>query len=137
MTACERGPLGQRHVGFGLAQACGHNDLAFDPVPIWLFRNRLDHEAEQSKSVVGIFEARIRCDGRRQLQVRHQLLRAEIRPSIAELAGVGAVAGETGAVRQQLRDRGLGYLRMQAFDILPDRIVQPQFALLAQLHDSG
>ena len=137
VTACERDALGQRHVGLGLAQACGSDDLALDPAGIRFARNRFDHEAQQSKSVVGIFEARVGRDDRRQLQVRHQLLRTEIRPAIAELSSVGAVAGETGAVRKQLRDRGLRDLRMQAFHVLPDRIIQPQFALLAQLHDSG
>ena len=31
----------------------------------------------------------------------------------------------------------LGDVRMQAADILADRIVEPQLALLAQLHDAG
>jgi hypothetical protein len=40
-------------------------------------------------------------------------------------------------VREGLRDGGFRDLRMQAFDILPDRIVKPQLAPLAEFHDSG
>ena len=40
-------------------------------------------------------------------------------------------------MRQQLRDGLLGDVRMQTADILPDRIVEAQFAPLAQLHDGG
>ena len=61
----------------------------------------------------------------------------EVGPAVDELAGIGAVAGKAGAVRQKLRDGGFGDLRMQALHILPDRIVQPQLTLLPQLHDSG
>ena len=73
----------------------------------------------------------------RRLQRRHQLLVVEIGPAVGEVSGVIAVAGEAGAVRQQLRDGRLRDLRVQALDVLSDGIVQPQFALFAQLHDSG
>src|SRR3954463_12286042 len=39
-------------------------------------------------------------------------------------------------MRKQLRDRGLRDLRMQTADILSYRLLEPQFALLAQLHDA-
>lgn len=87
--------------------------------------------------MVRIFETGVGGNRRRRLQVRHELLRVKIGPVIGELSGVGAIAGEAGAVRQQLRDGGFRDLRMEAFDKLPDRIVQPQFAPLAELHDSG
>ena len=38
---------------------------------------------------------------------------------------------------ENLRDGDFRHLAVQALDILPDLIVEPQFALLAQLHDSG
>jgi len=137
VTARERGRLEKWHVGFGLAQAGGCHDLALDPAAIRLARDRLDHEAKQAKAMVRIFEARVGRNRRRRPQLGHQLPLAQIRPTVAELAGVSAVAGEAGAVRQQLRDRGLRDLRMQPLDVKPCGIVEPQFALLAQLHDSG
>jgi hypothetical protein len=38
---------------------------------------------------------------------------------------------------KKLRDRGFRDLRMQVLHILADRVIQPQLASLAQLHDSG
>ena len=129
--------FGQRHVGRGFAQACRLDDLAFDPDAIGLPGDRFDRQPEQSEPVVRVFETRIGRDGRRQLEFSHQLLRIEVGSPVDELAGIGAVAGQAGAVREKLRDGGFGDLRMQALHILPDRIVQPQLALLPQLHDSG
>jgi len=100
VTARERGRLEKWHVGFGLAQAGGCHDLALDPAAIGLARDRLDHEAKQAKAMVRIFEARVGRNRRRRPQLGHQLPLAQIRPTVAELAGVGAVAGEAGAVRQ-------------------------------------
>jgi len=62
---------------------------------------------------------------------------AEIRPAISELSGVGAIAGEPGAVRKKLRDGRVRDLAVEPLHILPDRVVQPQFAPFAELHDSG
>jgi hypothetical protein len=87
--------------------------------------------------MIGIFQARGGLDHGRRLQIRHQLLLIKIGLAVDELSAVGAVAGEAAAMRQQLRDRGFRDPRVQPFDILPDRIVQPQFAPLAQLHDAG
>jgi hypothetical protein len=87
--------------------------------------------------MVRIFEAGVGLDGGWQLEFCHELLLIKVWPAIGELSGVGAIAGEAGAMREKLRDGGLGHLRMQALYILPDRIVQPQFAPFAQLHDCG
>ena len=137
VAARERRALGKRRVRLGLAQACGLDDLALDPDGVGLLRHGFDHEAEQAKAVIGIFEARAGLDRGRQLQLREQLLGVEIGAAVDELAGIGAVARQPGAVREHLRDRRLGDARMQAADILADRIVEPELALLAQLHDAG
>jgi hypothetical protein len=87
--------------------------------------------------MIGIFEARVGLDDGRRLEVGDQFLGTEERPAIVKLFAGGAVADKAGAVGENLRDGGFRYLAVQAFDILPDRIVEPQFALFAQLHDSG
>jgi hypothetical protein len=38
---------------------------------------------------------------------------------------------------KDLRDGSFRDLAVQVLDILPDRIVEPQFSLLAEFHDSG
>ncbi len=137
VAARERRALGKRRVRLGFAQARRLDDLALDPDGVGLFRDGLDHEAEQAKTVIGIFEAGAGLDRGRQLQLREQLLRVEIGAAVDELAGIGAVARQARAVRQHLCDRRLGNARMQAADMLADGIVEPELALLAQLHDAG
>ncbi|MET4444749.1 hypothetical protein ABIB75_003026 [Bradyrhizobium sp. GM2.2] len=73
----------------------------------------------------------------RPLQFREQLARVEIGTAVDELAGIGAVARQSRAVREHLRNRRFGDARMQAGDMLADGIVEPELALLAQLHDAG
>src|SRR6202000_3023922 len=97
----------------------------------------LDHQAEQSKSMVRIFEPVAGFDRRRQFERGDQLLVVEIRPAVGEISGVGAVAGETGAMRQKLRNGRLRNLLVQVLSVLSARITQSQFAPFAQLHDSG
>jgi hypothetical protein len=87
--------------------------------------------------MVGIFEAGIGFDRGWRLELCHELLLAEIGPAIGELSGVGAIAGEAGAVGENLRDGGIRDLAVEALHILPDRIVQPQFPPFAELHESG
>ncbi|MGY4428991.1 hypothetical protein ACVWWO_001468 [Bradyrhizobium sp. F1.13.1] len=89
------------------------------------------------KPWVGIFEACARLDYGRQLQFREQLARVEIGTAVDELTGIGAVARQSRAVRQHLRNRRFRDARMQAGDILANGIVEPELALLAQLHDAG
>ena len=137
MAACERDIFGDRHVRHGLAQTGGIDDLALDPDRVGLLGDRFDHKAKETEAVVGVFETRIGLDRGRQPQFCQQFPLGEVGPAINELAGIRAIAGEAGTVRKHLRDGGFRDLRMQAFDILPDRIVEPQLALLAQLHDFG
>jgi hypothetical protein len=137
MAARKRKALRSRHVRLGLAEPRGFDDLTLDPDRVGLRGDRLDHEAQQSKTVVGIFEARVGLDGDGRLKLRQQLLLIEIGPGVDELPGVGAVAGEAGAVRERLRDCGPRNPRMQPVHILPDRVVELQFAPLAQFHQSG
>ena len=137
VAARERRAFGQRHAGLGFVQARGIDDLALDPDAIRLFGDCLDHKADQPVAVIGIFEACVGLDDGRRLQVGHQFLGAEERPAVGKLSGRGAVADKAGAVGENLRDGGFRHLAVQALDILPDRIVEPQFALFAQLHDSG
>ena len=66
-----------------------------------------------------------------------QFLYAKERAAVGILADGGAVADKAGAVGENLPDGGFRHTAVQALDILPDRIVEPQFALLAQLHDAG
>ena len=51
------------------------------------------------------------------------------------MPGGHAIADDAGAVGENLRDGGFRNAWMQALDILPDGIVEPQFALFAQFHD--
>ena len=85
-------------------QARGFDDLAFDPDPIGLLGDRFDHKADQSVAVIGIFEACIRLDDRRRLEVGGQFLGAEKWPVIGKLFGGGAVADEAGAMGEDFRD---------------------------------
>ncbi|MGY3276418.1 hypothetical protein ACVJ5M_004015 [Bradyrhizobium sp. S3.7.6] len=137
MAARERCALGKRRIRLSLAQACGLDDLALDPGGVGLLRHGFDDEAEQAKAVVGVFEARPRLDRGRQLQFREQLPGVEIGTVVDELPGIGAIARQPRAVREHLRNRRLGDARMQAADMLADRVVEPQLALVAQLHDAG
>ncbi len=98
MPARERNAFGDGHVGLGLAQTGGIDDLALDPDLIRLRGDRLDHKTEQSVSVVRIFEARVGLDGGRRPEFCHQFLLAKVWPAIGELPGIGAIAGEAGAV---------------------------------------
>ncbi len=52
------------------------------------------------------------------------------------MTAIGAVADDTGAMREQLGDRHLRHRLMEIADILPDRIVEPELAPLAQFHDA-
>ena len=137
VAARERRAFDERHAGLGLAQACGVDDLAFDPDAIRLFDDRFDHEANQSESMVGIFEAGVGLDQGRRPEVGDQFLGAEERPAFGILPAGGTVADKPGAVGENLREGGFRHLTVQAVDILPDWIVEPQFALLPELHDSG
>lgn len=62
VTACERRTFGEQRVRLGLAQTRGFDDLALDPGGVGLLRHRFDHETEQAKAVIGIFEARAGLD---------------------------------------------------------------------------
>lgn len=137
MAAREQRTLGKRCVRLGLAQACRLDDFALDPDRVGLLRHRLDHETDQAETVIGIFEARAGFDRGRQLQLREQFPGVEIGAAVDELTGIGAIACQPGTVRQHLRNRRLSDARMQAADILADRVVEPDLALLAQLHDAG
>lgn len=137
MAARKQRAPGKRCVRFGLAQACRLDDLALDPGRIGLLGHRFDDEPHQGKAVVGIFEARAGLDRGRQLQLGEKLFRVEIGAAVDELAGISAVARQPGAVREHLGNRGLGHARMQVAHILADGIVEPELALLAQLHDAG
>src|SRR5262249_17908786 len=112
------------------------DDLALDPGRIGLARDPLDYEAKQREAVVGIFEARVGFDRRRQLEFSEQLGLVEIGPGVDELPGIGTVPGEAGTVREELRKARLCDPRMQPRYIAADRIIEPQFALFAQLHQA-
>ena len=79
----------------------------------------------------------IRLDHRRILEVGHQLIDGREWTAILEEPGVGAIAHDAGAVGEDLAECCCGYLRVQAFHIFADRVVQAQFAGLAQFHDAG
>lgn len=137
MAARKQRAARKRRIRFGLAQACRLDDLALDPGGVGLLGHRFDDEPHQGKAVVGIFEARAGLDRGRPHQLGEKLFRVEIGTAVDELAGIGAVARQPGAVREYLGDRGLGDTRMQAADILADGIIEPDLALLAQPHDAG
>ena len=54
-----------------------------------------------------------------------------------ELAGLLAVADDAGAVGEDLAERGAGNPRVQTVDVVSDRVVELELALLAQLHHAG
>ena len=87
--------------------------------------------------MVRILEAGIRLDYRGRCKIRQQLSFAEERSPILPLAAVGAVAGDTGAVRKQLGDCRRRNLRMQALDVPPDAIIKAELTLFAKLHNAG
>src|SRR5215475_973744 len=130
-------PGRMRHVGRGLGETGGIDDLALDPDGVGLAGDRLDREPEQSVAVVGVFEACVRRDRRYLSQLGQKLIGLEVRPPIRELSGVATVADQPGAVREQLRDRGLRDLLMQLLDVVADCIVELQSLQLPQPHDAG
>src|SRR5262249_7315748 len=87
--------------------------------------------------MVRVFEAGAALQDRRLRQVGPQLIGIAKGPAIVPLAAVDAVADDPRAVRQQLQDRHLGQLRMQAVDMAASPVVKRQAAFLAQLHDAG
>ena len=91
----------------------------------------------ETVAVVGVFEAAVRRQRRSLGERRAQLVLAEERAAVLPLAGIGAVADQPGAVRQQLRERHLGDGRMQAVNKPPCRIVELEPARFAQFHDRG
>jgi hypothetical protein len=138
MTARERHRLRQqRGIRRGLAQTDGFDNLALDEVRIRLARDRLDDEAEQPVAVIGIFEAGVGIDRRRQREFGAQLVRREIGPGVGELTGIMAVAHQPRTVRQQLRQSGRANIWMQVLHVGPDGIVELQLLALAQAHDAG
>ena len=120
-----------------LLEPDGIDDLALHPGGERLAGDGLDHQADETEPVVGILEARVGLDGGSGLEIGHQLLGVEEGAPIQELAGLLAVADDAGAVREDLAERGAGNPRVQALDVVSDRIVELELTLLAQLHDAG
>src|SRR6185437_2679412 len=120
----------------GLFEPGRLDDLAPDPRRVILAGQRLDDEPGQREAVVGILEPRVALDRRAAGEIAADLRDAEKGPPIEPLAAIGAVAHEPGAVREELSDRRLGDRLVQVADMLADGIVEPQPALLAQLHDA-
>jgi hypothetical protein len=110
---------------------------ALDPGGERPVRNRLDHQADEPETMVGILEARVGLDGRRGLQIGHQLLGVEEGSPIAELTRVLAVSDDPGAVGKHLGQRCAGNPGVEVLDVLPDRVVELELTLLAQLHHAG
>src|ERR1700752_2890391 len=137
MAARERRAALERHIGCGLGQAGGIDDLALDPLAIRFAGDRLDDEADKAIAMIGILEPRVRRDDRRRLEVRGELLCGWKRTAIGEEAGVAPVADKPGAVRQQLRDGGARSGWVEAADILPGRVIELELTLLAQLQDAA
>src|SRR5215471_728164 len=97
-----------------------------NPSAVGLAGDRLDCETEQSETVVRVLVPCIRLDHGWVLEVGHQLIDVRERTAILKKSGVGAVAHNAGAVRKDLAEGSCGYLRMQAFHIFTDRVVQAQ-----------
>ena len=83
--------------------------------------------------MVRVFEAGIGVYGRGCGQIGTKLHFVEKRTGVLPLPTVGAVAHDAGTVRQQLCDRRLRNCRVKAFHVLPDAVVEREFALFAQL----
>src|SRR5271170_7527164 len=94
MTLGKQRPRRNRRVGRRLAQARLVNDFSLHPRSVGLSGDGLDDEAKQTITMVRIFEARVRVDGRGLLQIGNQLLATKKRPSALELASIQAVAND-------------------------------------------
>ena len=128
---------GERHVRFGLVEPGGLDDGAADPISISRPGHRLDDQADQAEAMVRVFESGIGVDGRGRRQIGTKLRFVEERAGVLPLAAVIAIAHDAGTVRQQLCDRRLRNCRVKAFHVLPDAVVEREFALFAQLQDPG
>src|ERR1700722_8592649 len=134
MAASESRSCRQGHVRRRFLQAGRIDDFALDPSRIWLIHDGLNHETKKSEAVIGIFEPRIGLDDWVRGQIRQHLPRAEIRPTAVILADVATISGDTGAMGENLPDRGPGDRRVQLAHIVADGIVELELALLTQLH---
>ncbi len=133
VTMCGRHGGGKRHIWFGFVEPSGLDDRAPDPVAIGRPGHRLDDETDKSEAMVRVFEAGIGVNDRRRRQISTKLRFVEERAGVAPLATVGPIADDTGAVRQQLRERRLGDRRVEAVDVLPGAVVEGELTLFAQL----
>jgi hypothetical protein len=130
VAAGEWGAARQRPVRRGFFEGRPSDEVSGDPVGVGPAGNSLDHQAQQAEPGAGAFEASVRIEHWVRLQVG-----TISKPQPTEqLSGVRTVADNAGAVRQPLRQRHRGDVGIQAGDIGPDLIVQPQFLLLAQQH---
>src|SRR6266568_2022097 len=137
VAAGERHAAMQRRVGLGFAQARGIDHLAPDPCEIGFARDRLDDQAGEPVAVIGIFETRIGLDDRRLLQAGRKLACVVEWPPIKKLTGVVAVADQSCAVREKLRDGRRCDRRMEIGDELSRGVIELELALLAELQTAG
>src|SRR5260221_2209361 len=128
-------PVRQRNIRRGLGQPRSVDDLALDPGAIALAGDRLDDEPGEAIAVIRIFEPRIRLDRGAGAEILADQFDGGKAPAGAPLTAIVAGARQAGAVPEQVRDGHVRHRLVQIADILPDRIVEPQPALLTQLHD--
>jgi hypothetical protein len=112
------------------------DDFSLHPRSVGLAGDRLDDEAKQTITMVRIFEARVRVDGRRLLQFTQEFPTTVEWSSALELAGVQAIGDDPGAMGQEFADRRFRDLRMHLGHILTDWIVKAKLSLFAKLHKS-
>src|SRR5262249_12075394 len=111
--------------------------LALDPCPVRLAGDGCYDQTEQAKAVIGIFEARGGVDNGWCLEIVQQLVDTKEWPASGELAVVGAIANDAGAMRQDLAQGCARDSRVQAIDIKAGSVVEPELALFTQLQNAG
>ena len=94
-------------------------------------------EAGKAKAVVRIFEPSVRLDHRCRRKVGAQFGRVEEWAPVLPRAVVAAVSDDSGAMREQLRDRCLRDRGMKPIDVPPDAVVETKAACFAKLHDAS